>query len=293
MLDYVTSILPPTALYAGLACLLGQVALTLLFRRLPSPWRDEPGFLAHQFVCFPLMLYMCAVGCQGWWLGDSPAPGAARVFDANPTGRHLAEVVLGELAIWDIPTGLLVASLRDPLMVVHHFGMLFIASVALTQLQVYASFFFGVIELSGVFLTIVDVFHPKHPTLNAAEAASPFLQAINGNARILFGLAFLATRVVYFPYVVGAMVIPDALAARGGRVSDGALLTTCVCGVLFTLLQWHWGALIIKQVRKMLAPPEPPMDVRRRASVRHDGPFEDDALAVERTPSEAEVKKRE
>ena len=28
------------------------------------------------------------------------------------------------------------------------------------------------------------------------------------------------------------------------------------------------------------------MDVRRRASVRHDGPFEDDALAVERTPSE-------
>ena len=99
---------------------------------------------------------------------------------------------------------------------------------------------------------------------------------------------------VYFPYVVGAMVIPDALAARGGRVSDGALLTNCVCGVLFTLLQWHWGALIIKQVRKMLAPaPEPPMDVRRRASVRHDGPFEDDALAVERTPSEAEVKKRE
>ena len=92
---------------------------------------------------------------------------------------------------------------------------------------------------------------------------------------------------------VGAMVIPDALAARGQRVSDGALLTTCVCGVLFTLLQWHWGALIIKQVRKMLAPPEPPMDARRRASVRHDGPFEDDALAVERTPSEAEVKKRE
>ena len=51
------------------------------------------------------------------------------------------------------------------------------------------------------------------------------------------------------------MVIPDALAARSGRISDGALLTTCVCGVLFTLLQWHWGALIIKQVRKMLAPP--------------------------------------
>ena len=107
-------------------------------------------------------------------------------------------------------------------------------------------------------------------------------------------LAFLGRRVVYFAFVVGAMVIADALAGRGGRVSDGAVLRSCVCGVLFTLLQWHWGALIIKQVRKMLAPaPEPPMDVRRRASVRHDGPFEDDALAVERTPSEAEIKKRD
>ena len=53
MLDF----LPPTALYAGLACLLGRVALTLLFRRMPSPWRDEPGFLAHQLVA-SLMLYM-------------------------------------------------------------------------------------------------------------------------------------------------------------------------------------------------------------------------------------------
>ena len=176
---------------------------------------------------------------------------ARNVFDMNPTGNHLAEVVLAELAIWDIPYDRPARRRRCATRWSCATGISPIASVALTQLQVYASFFFGVIELGGVFCNHVDVFHPKHPTLNAAEAASPFLQAINGNARILFGLAFLATRVVYFPYVVGAMVIPDALAARGGRVSDGALLTT-VCGVLFTLLQWHWGALI-KQVRKMLA----------------------------------------
>ena len=77
----------------------------------------------------------------------------------------------------------------------------------------------------------------------------------------------------------------------GAAASGGLCMVSLAIGVLFTLLQWHWGALIIKQVRKMLAPPEPPMDVRRRASVRHDGPFEDDALAVERTPSEAEVKR--
>ena len=34
----------------------------------------------------------------------------------------------GELLFWDIPTGLLVASLREPVMVAHHIGMAFMSA---------------------------------------------------------------------------------------------------------------------------------------------------------------------
>ena len=54
-------------------------------------------------------------------------------------------------------------------MLVHHFGMLFLSCVPVGVFSqghsvgsYYASFFFGVIEISTIFLTFVDVFHPKH-----------------------------------------------------------------------------------------------------------------------------------
>ena len=77
--------------------------------------------------------------------------------------EHLAQLAICELLFWDIPTGLAVKSMRDPVMMGHHIGMLMAAYIG-TQVtwSYYAIFFFGTCEVSGIFLSIVDVFHPKH-----------------------------------------------------------------------------------------------------------------------------------
>ena len=66
--------------------------------------------------------------------------------------------------------------------------------------QYYTTFFLGVIEISSIPLVIVDVFHPKH--FQDQLATSAFYDALNSNARILFAVAFLAVRAVYFPVVI-------------------------------------------------------------------------------------------
>ena len=45
--------------------------------------------------------------------------------------------MLGELLFWDIPTGLLVASLREPVMVAHHIGMAFMSAAGVLGIYTY------------------------------------------------------------------------------------------------------------------------------------------------------------
>tara|TARA_B100000795_G_scaffold252792_1_gene222572 strand:+ start:69 stop:278 length:210 start_codon:yes stop_codon:yes gene_type:complete len=52
--------------------------------------------------------------------------------------------------LWDIPTGLLVKSLREPLMVAHHVGMALTAALGLYPLySYYALFFYGEMAISN------------------------------------------------------------------------------------------------------------------------------------------------
>ena len=150
-------------LSTGIACATAQCALWLLFTFAlgDGPWRREPGFTAHQVVCFPIMIYLTYLGLSSFGANsDTPV---SRVFEPHPVGTVMTKIVLGELLLWDIPTGLLVKSLREPLMVTHHVGMALTAMVGLYPLfSYYALFFYGVIEVSGIFLSFVDVFHPKH-----------------------------------------------------------------------------------------------------------------------------------
>ena len=197
---------------------------------------------------------------------DEACPHAA--FRAHPatrlrsllTHRQLPpppQLVAAELLLWDIPTGLLVDSLREPVMMAHHVGMALVALAGCTGVwSFYGIFFFGVIELSGILLAFVDVFHPKHEAWCAYLATSPPLQALNTAARVGFLVAFVAVRAVWFPYVVLGRVVPDALALldapeRAG-VSTFALCFVPVCGVAFSVLQLFWAAKLLRMARKML-----------------------------------------
>merc|ERR1712071_429238 len=87
----------------------------------------------------------------------------------------------------------------------------------------YASYYFGVIELSSIFLACVDIFHPKythyHRWLTAKHSCEKMaslqsvMNSVNDVARILFALSFLGLRGMYFPYVSFRQAIPDLMEA--------------------------------------------------------------------------------
>jgi len=245
----------------GTACVVTQCILWLLFVYcMPTgPWRQEPGFTAHQIVCLPLMIYLAWTGVIAWLAPDeADSTPESRVLTPHPLGEVLSKVVFGELLMWDIPTGLLVQSLREPLMLTHHVAMLMLAFTGLLGFwSYYAIFFFGVIEVSGVFLTFVDVFHPKHKPWCAYLKTAPRLNAFNNAMRAAFFVTYMFVRAILFPFVIFAYVLPDAYAVS---TLDGVVLGgysmffvsfVPVLGVLFTILQLFWAQLLIRQVLKL------------------------------------------
>lgn len=129
----------------------------------------------------------------------------------------------------------------------------------------YASYYFGVIELSSVFLTYVDMFHPKykhyHKWLTAKHtdekmiSLQKVLNNLNEAARALFAVSFLVLRGLYFPYVSFRRAIPDLFEAYkappdGVPMWTGYFLIGSI--TLFACLQAYWGLLISKQVMKLL-----------------------------------------
>jgi len=211
------------------------------------------------------MLYLAVVGVQAWLLAPPEIAGygataRSRVLEEHPIGSVLSQIVLGELLLWDIPCSLFVADLREGLMVAHHIGMAIVASSSTRPLfSFYATFFFGAIEVSGVPLSIVDLFHPKHKHWAEYEKTAPRFAAVNEAARICFAAAYLPLRACYFPWVVAMHAIPDILevinqipADERPHAPDLALYGVITFGVAFSVLQIYWGVLVFKQVLKVL-----------------------------------------
>jgi len=260
MYEAVATLFTPLVLLSGAGCLCAQCVLWLLFRFvLPKgPWRDEPGFTAHQVVCFPLMLYCAYTGVTTWFTQQEAfATPSARVFGIHDTGSRIAQILMGELIFWDTPTCLLVSTLREPVMVAHHVLMAVTAAFGLLGLWTYYGiFFFGVIEISGIPLAFVDVFHPKHEPWCSWLKTAPRISALNDALRGLFFLAYMAVRACWFPLVMLGGLVADAWAvidlAEAKGYSRLTVAATPALGVLFVAMQWYWAVLLIKQVQKLL-----------------------------------------
>lgn len=269
-------LLPPLAVQVGLSCLAAQVILTGIFAVLlpAGPWTKLPGVTAHQVVCLPLMIYLAFQGFDIWFTqqDDLYAQGMqGRIFGVSPGGADMGAVVWGMMLFWDIPVSFIVPTLQDTLMLAHHVGMLFVSGVSMGVFSnghpigsYYASFFFGMIEFSTIFLTIVDLFHPKnkawHEWLEESKtAAAGIARPVNEICRPLFALSYLAMRCGLFPYVMFTTCLVDFAKAamlkteeeRHG-ISSVTLILVCLLCLGFTFLQLNWGILVARQVAKAL-----------------------------------------
>ncbi len=199
-----------------------------------------------------------------------------RVFGTTNVYDVPLAIGSGAILIWDTPTSLFVPALQDTLMLCHHVGMFLVAATMSGTFSegkfigyYYACYYFGVIEISSIPLSYVDVFHPKYKyyfewlndTKNANRRLMKVLHGLNEVSRIVFAILFLIFRGVYFPYVTFQCTIPDLWYAYHDEtkaVPDGVPMWTgyfLICFVsLFALLQCYWGMLILKQIYKMVAP---------------------------------------
>ena len=269
MLDHFWPLFTPFACRFGLTCMAAQCALSLAFARIlpKGPWSEDPGFTAHQVVTVPLMAYLTYHGMREWYSKDDHGYTALdRILGPHPK-PDLSEVVMAMMFFWDIPTGFLVRSLRNPAMVAHHIAMFATSTLALgawsdghALLGYYAAYYFGAIEISSIPLILVDLFHPKHKAWHEYYQSAPtWLKRFNEINRICFAILFLGARAISFPYVSFTTVIPDlwhvaSLPVEERIVSVYPLYGMAILNTFFSLLQLYWGSLVLRQVVKALTP---------------------------------------
>lgn len=267
---------PPLAVQAGLTCMTAHIVLAVLFAFvLPKgPWTALPNSTAHQVVCLPLMIYLVYHGWIAWFSSEQDelyAEGmTGRIFGVSPRGADMSAVVWGMMILWDIPLSLFVPALQNTLMLGHHLGMCFVSGVSMGVFSgghpigsYYAAFFYGIVEISSIFLTIVDMFHPKNKEWfeyvnQTTTPVGKMVQTVNELSRVAFAVAFLVLRCGKFPYIMVTTCLADFWTAanvddaeRYGIPRWTLLLVFALC-FAFTLLQLNWGVLVGRQVGKAI-----------------------------------------
>ena len=274
-MDDLSIYFPPLAIQAGLTCLTAHVVLALVFRFvLPKgPWTSLPNSTAHQVVCLPLMMYLVYHGWIAWFTEQDELYAAGmtgRIFGLSPRGTEMSATVWGMMWFWDIPLSFFVPALQNYLMLAHHLGMCFVSGVSMGAFSngypigsYYAAFFYGIVEISSSFLTIVDMFHPKNKAWfeYVSQTKTPLgqmVQSLNEFSRVAFALTFLVLRCGMFPYVMFTTCLNDFWTAamvddaeRHG-IDRWVLLLVCALCFGFTFLQLNWGLLVARQVAKAI-----------------------------------------
>eukprot|EP00697_Spironema_sp_BW2_P015352 gnl/Spiro4/615_TR350_c0_g1_i1.p1 gnl/Spiro4/615_TR350_c0_g1~~gnl/Spiro4/615_TR350_c0_g1_i1.p1 ORF type:complete len:294 (-),score=69.43 gnl/Spiro4/615_TR350_c0_g1_i1:176-985(-) len=216
------------------------------------------GSRASDILAFEICALLCVL-----YLGVSGLIGYFSLFGVNDFARLSQNVFYGESQFvinhlmvpmmayqaWNVVLCILNRDLRDPAMLLHHTMVAFLAYLGLGPfLHFHTIYFFGVAELSNVFLTFVEIFKyfpqfaKQYPSLNAWS-------------RSLFGVSFLVLRLLVWPYY-SVLFWRDALALLSGTFVDahGVLVECRSAVVVFALmfanifltgLQFYWGITIV------------------------------------------------
>jgi len=143
--------------------------------------------------------------------------------------------------LWSLPMGLLVIN-ESKAMIGHHIATLSVACVScfsMYGLRYYCPFFYGVIEISSVPLTIMNFMREQRHLVS---------DALYTYVKILFGAAFLLTRVVLWtPQIYEVLRCAGMLC----YTCESGLCTVvtgsfCISAFSLTMLQYYWGLKVIR-----------------------------------------------
>ena len=159
--------------------------------------------------------------------------------------RYFAIIQIG-YQLWALPIGILFVG-ETTSMIIHHVAVICVASTStfLTcGFRYYIPFFYGVIEISSVPLSVMNAFK-NNPDLIKNYPG------IYGKVRLLFGVTFLLVRVVlwtpfYWDFIVLAMML-----LRSSVGSTKVILALFnLSSIVLTMLQYFWATKILSAMMK-------------------------------------------
>lgn len=220
--------------------------LSFLFRHIPA-FKAKPKATAHQFVVFVPFAFLALQGAHLWFFDPKFAAAFKhdRIYGGYQDSQNLV-LMMFAFQIWDFVTTLVTKELCAAQHLAHHGLTSCLALMGLVNgphgfLMYYAAFFFGVSEISSLFLTWVDFFRTN-------KALASEFPKTNEVMRVCFAVTFLILRCVYWP-VVSVDFWMNAIKSDAPKPLLVCWLGANLC---LTLLQYFWGFLIVKGIIKLL-----------------------------------------
>jgi len=235
------------------AVLMGLHTLVWALLKCRPSWllSSKPHLAAHFPCVFIAFCSLNALGIQFWFISPDAslaATRATRTSTYSAEGELLTALMVG-FQLYEISCCVFEKKLRGDNfeMIAHHFAALLLSVLGLeyVYLHYYAPFFFGLVELSSIPLSVMDLFKDFKPL----QKVYPTLFELS---RSIFAVIFLVVRVGYWP-VVSYLFWCDSLdELAAGSQPKPLVYTFCVCNVVLTSLQLFWGWLVAKGLWKAL-----------------------------------------
>lgn len=219
--------------------------LTFMLLRQSNETKDRAKLLSYQLANFAVNIFL---GIYGFYFWVSYIPGMQDVstsdkVDGFPNDITIfANVQIG-YNLWAIPVGLFIVDERK-IMIVHHVAVICVASISTfvtNGFRYYTPFFYGVIEMSSIPLTLMNILKENKDW----QASYP---TINLLTRLIFALAFLSIRVIlWLPLIYDYLKHISLVLITSDEYTEIMIFASmCISAIVLTYLQMFWAFLIVK-----------------------------------------------
>ena len=242
--------------YVGAVCPAAHVVLAVWFYKYAprGPWTYRAADAAHALLTLGISGYLAVVGTLGLALTPDPAD---PIHAVDPTGRHLGEVALWTLALYDLPVHVLVARRRraDRLLARVVLGAALALLLHHDLMTRYLLVYAGVVEWATVPLAVARLTAWAEEDADSEDegddAVHDRVACVHRAAVAVHVPLAVGLRGVWLP-IVALLQMPAALVRF--ETEREILVPAIQIGAIASVLHWTWLA----EHMRLPPPPVPP-----------------------------------
>jgi hypothetical protein len=195
------------------------------------------------------LLVNLVLGCMGIYYQINHVPWGESAMNKIVGYEHVKHFAVGQIGyqLWALPIGIFFVD-ETPTMLVHHVAVICVCSVSAfvtCGFRYYTPYFYGLIEISSVPLSIMNSFKNNKHWIKAYPEAYSLV-------RLVFALAFLLVRVVLWtPFYWSFWFLESMLLYSSESISTKVILTLfSLSSLVLTFLQYFWASKILAAMVK-------------------------------------------